>query len=453
MERWKLVTGLVVVSAGALLSQAGGCIVLGADFDKQPPIATGGAGGGAATPCETPSDCPGQEDECGHRTCEAGLCGIAATPADTPTQQQSAGDCMRSICDGSGHIIAVSDGADVPDDGNDCTDDSCAGGAPTTSPTAAGAPCGLGLQCDGQGTCTGCTDAAQCGAGGECFAWVCDANMNCQQELSPAGTPTSNQSPSDCLLAVCNESGQVDQVPDDGEIPDDGDVCTADSCSGGAPQHPFQPQGVQCGECLACDGAGVCSACPADWLCASSVCVPPEVLPDGSACQVDVQCQNAHCVASVCCDTACDGVCQSCVGAFTGGVDGTCGVVADGTDPEDECAAPAADVCAAGVCSCQNGVQDGDEMALDCGGSYCDPCGTWVCGEALGCVGQTPGECCVDPGCSNCADQSATCAATAGALCQLGTAALDLTDGTFVANDCGGVAGTSACLYAHCECQ
>ncbi|RYE92362.1 MAG: kelch repeat-containing protein, partial [Myxococcales bacterium] len=58
----------------------------------------------------------------------------------------------------------------------------------------------------------------------------------------------------------------------------------------------------------------------------------------GQPCAGPGDCQSLQCVDGVCCATACDGVCEACVGARTGGADGTCAPVIAGQDPDDECA-------------------------------------------------------------------------------------------------------------------
>ena len=60
-------------------------------------------------------------------------------------------------------------------------------------------------------------------------------------------------------------------------------------------------------------------------------------------------CQSGQfCVDGVCCDTPCSGDCVACTAALKGsGVDGVCGPIAAGTDPESECNAQ-------GVASCGN---------------------------------------------------------------------------------------------------
>jgi len=61
----------------------------------------------------------------------------------------------------------------------------------------------------------------------------------------------------------------------------------------------------------------------------------------GRACTTAAECASGFCADGVCCDTACNGVCETC--AAPGSV-GTCAPHAAGTDPESECKpAPRAD--------------------------------------------------------------------------------------------------------------
>jgi hypothetical protein len=69
----------------------------------------------------------------------------------------------------------------------------------------------------------------------------------------------------------------------------------------------------------------------------------------GDPCQDDFNCPSNNCEDGVCCDTKCEGTCRSCLGAETGGSNGTCGFISAGEDPDDECSG--SDDCdGAGVC-------------------------------------------------------------------------------------------------------
>ncbi|HRI72702.1 MAG TPA: hypothetical protein PK156_51050, partial [Polyangium sp.] len=76
-----------------------------------------------------------------------------------------------------------------------------------------------------------------------------------------------NTDPVDCLKRVC-QNGMAIDASDDDEIPDDGNVCTLDSCSGGQAVHN---PGV--GACMVGGATGMCSngectvPCPASGDC------------------------------------------------------------------------------------------------------------------------------------------------------------------------------------------
>ncbi len=59
--------------------------------------------------------------------------------------------------------------------------------------------------------------------------------------------------------------------------------------------------------------------------------------PAGEPCALDTNCLSEHCVDGVCCDTACDELCEACLFALTGAPDGTCAPIEVGQDPESEC--------------------------------------------------------------------------------------------------------------------
>lgn len=64
-------------------------------------------------------------------------------------------------------------------------------------------------------------------------------------------------------------------------------------------------------------------------------------LAAGAACSSPAACASGICVDGVCCNTVCWGLCQACTMAKTGGANGTCGNIATGTDPDNECAGTA----------------------------------------------------------------------------------------------------------------
>jgi MYXO-CTERM domain-containing protein len=130
----------------------------------------------------------------------------------------------------------------------------------------------------------------------------------------------------------------------------------------------------------------------------------------GDACALPGDCRTGNCVDGVCCNTACTGLCQSCVAAKTGGTSGTCAPIKDGTDPDAECPGAA---CAAGTK--ENGhVCNG---AGACRVTTSKACAPYVCNAAANdCTAacSTDGDCAASAYCSG-----STCLAkkTTGASC------------------------------------
>jgi len=104
-----------------------------------------------------------------------------------------------------------------------------------------------------------------------------------------------------------------------------------------------------------CDGSGNCIEClteedctePGDQ-CISNWCGNPTG-GVGDPCDTPADCLNGNCPFEdkICCDVACNGTCESCVGAKTCGTDGTCAPIVAGTNPDGECTSGS---CFGGAC-------------------------------------------------------------------------------------------------------
>jgi hypothetical protein len=112
-------------------------------------------GAGACVECNQASQCPGMDNECQARACNATTCGFSFQPAGTPVTTQTTGDCQVNQCNGAGATVSVADNADVPVDGNQCTDDVCTAGVPSNPPKAPSTACNQagGSVCNGNGAC------------------------------------------------------------------------------------------------------------------------------------------------------------------------------------------------------------------------------------------------------------------------------------------------------------
>ncbi len=232
-------------------------------------------GAGACVACVEASDCPGSDTECQVRVCNSGFCDVSNTPLDTPTSMQTPGDCQLNVCDGMGGVTTVNADTDVLVDGNECTDDVCVGGVPANPPrTGAACSTGGGAVCDASGGCVECNVPSDCGSDTECLTRTCTAGT-CGTNPTAGGTPLAAQTPGDCQRAECDGSGGTTTVADDVDLPDDGNECTENVCTAGAPSHPPLADGTACSQ----DGGTVCSA----GTCVSQPTVTATSPADGSS--------------------------------------------------------------------------------------------------------------------------------------------------------------------------
>jgi hypothetical protein len=112
---------------------------------------------GAGAPCATDVDCVRVNGPCNEAVCVEGRCEVHASPAGTVPAKQTKGDCSELVCDGRGETLPRFDPNDVPaDDDNACTEEVCDGDVGAHKPLAAGAACGEGHICTGNGVCGVC---------------------------------------------------------------------------------------------------------------------------------------------------------------------------------------------------------------------------------------------------------------------------------------------------------
>ncbi len=106
--------------------------------------------------CILPTDCPGNDDECTSRTCDAtNVCGTTVADFGKVPLTQAPGDCKTIICNGKGGTSLLIDDTDVPDDGKQCTANVCVDGVASNPPLQPGTPCteNGGTKCDAFGNC------------------------------------------------------------------------------------------------------------------------------------------------------------------------------------------------------------------------------------------------------------------------------------------------------------
>lgn len=250
-------------------------------------------GNGLCVGCVTAADC-GVDTSCLKHTCTAaGQCMVNPVPNGTVLTDPTPGDCKRSECDGNGNIAVVANDADVPVDGNDCTQDVCMNGTPSNPPQPVDTACNQnnGSRCNGiagASVCVQCNTFSQCpGAPDtECHARACSAAGICSIVNTPVGTLVSGQMPGDCQRNQCDANGNIVPVADPTDIQDDGTTCTVDSCNGTTPVHTAVTQGTLCGDHngVVCNTTGACVGCNVAGDCPGS----------------DTECHTRICVLGVC---------------------------------------------------------------------------------------------------------------------------------------------------------
>jgi hypothetical protein len=144
----------------------------------------------------------------------------------------------------------------------------------------------------------------------------------------------------------------------------------------------------------------------------------------GNGCSSGPECWSGACVEGVCCDSACDASCESCLASRkSAGSSGTCGLVNAGTDPRSSCQ-PA---------SCLN---EGTEDPAD----YCNALGVCVETAARSCYGYA----CSDAKCNGACSEDSDCDVTAGYVCAAGVCAVPLG---------GACTSDTMCESGHCAEQ
>ena len=245
-----------------------------------------------------------------------------------------------------------------------------------------------------------------------CVKATCEDGV-CSEMPFPKGTLANGNIEGNCQLQLCDGAGKVVSSPDDDDKPVDGSSCTADVCTNGVPSNPPLPVGAACEDSggVVCNGNGTCVACVASADCPG----------EDSACQTRT-CENYTCgvtyapagtpivaqTSGDCSKLVCDGAggttatiddadvpddgkaCTAdvCTNGIPGNpplpLDTACnqngGKVCDAGGACVQCnkgSQCAGGVCAGGVCqaaSCADGVKNGSESDVDCGGAACAPC-------------------------------------------------------------------------------
>jgi hypothetical protein len=340
---------------------------------------SGGAcdGAGSCVGCTQASQCAGVDTECRVRTCVAGTCGFSNTPSGTPLAAQTPADCKRLQCDGNGAAVSVPDSADLNEDGNQCTLDTCNNGTPVRTNAPIDTACGVNLRCSATGTCVGCNGPIDCGAAPACKQAICTAGTCGISNAANGSTCTDGNActtTDTCQSGVCTSSnpvvcGQLDQChvagvcntatgactnPNavDGTTCNDSNACTqTDACQSGTCQGTNP---VVCTAMDTCHSVGVCQS--ATGTCTNPTLSNGTTCSDGNPCTQTDTCQTGTCTGTN--PVSCSALDQCHVAGVCQPADGGCTNPNrnDGTGCNDSNACTQTDTCQSGACTGANPV-------------------------------------------------------------------------------------------------
>lgn len=202
-----------------------------------------------------------------------------------------------------------SEPADCPGQDSTCSFRTCDAGQCGVTSAPQGTPCieDGGRVCDDAGNCVECNQPADCGSDEDCV------DHRCVSSACSNGAQDGDETDVDCggSCPACSDGQRCSSYED----------CASGFCE---PSGGGGAGGGAAGRCAACAADADCDARP-DSFCDGATGDCTDDLAGGASCDRDAQCSGVCSPAEqVCCDTACDGTCQSCLASQTGGTDGTC---------------------------------------------------------------------------------------------------------------------------------
>ena len=394
-------------------------------------------GGSCPEGCAAGADCS-EAGDCASGVCSTGKCQVGTCSDGVQNQDETDVDC-GGACDGCGSDDGCwSDGCACAS-GEDCASGICGGSTgacnpETTTCTCAAPSCTDALQngaetdTDCGGSCDPCPEGAGCSVSGDCQSGVCSGGA-CQAPTCSDSVANGQETGTDCGGPTCGACADGQGCLEDrdctsGFCNTETQTCAPASCNddeqNGA-ETDTDCGGADCPGCPADRGCSVDSDCTSD-VCDGNICQAP-TCSDGktNGAETDTDCGGPDC--EPCAPE------QTCAQAS----DCTSQVCSDGTRPSDTVSCTEGGACCQ-YPSCADGVPNGQETDVDCGG-VCGGCG--------------PGDTCWTNGCtcasgSDCA--SGICGGSTGACnpetttctCAAPSCTDTLQNGAETDTDCGG---------------
>jgi hypothetical protein len=402
--------------------------------------------------CGTGQGCSNAVRDCISGVCTAGTCRAPACNDNVRNGDETDVDCGGSCPNDCANNLGCAAGNDCISGvciGNICQGPGCFDSVANGNETD--------VDCGGP-LCADCANNLRCSISADCISGVCSGNGNnrrCQVPTCNDTVRNGAETAVDCGGGTCPTCANGLACTNGFGVRD----CASGVCTGGVCQVPTCNDGVRNGAETATDcGGGTCGTCATglacvnnqgvrdcqSGVCTGSICRAPtcvDTVRNGSETAVDCgggvcpTCANGlacvtgaglrDCVSGVCTNNLCQApTCND--GVQNGnevGID--CRGVCNNLCPDGRRCLAAND-CISGVCTnnicgvaaCNDGVRNGAETGIDCGGGACPRCA-----DGIGCVNGAQD--CVSLNCINGSCAAPTCVDA-------------LKNGAETATDCGG---------------
>lgn len=362
--------------------------------------------GGSCDACALDDRCT-VDGDCSSDLCVNGRCARPSCSDGRSNGDETGVDCGGRDCEPCAVGGGCADGSDCAS--QSCVDDVCAAPSCTDGVTNGDE---LATDCGAAAGCPGCAVGTACGSDGDCASGVCsESNSRCAAPTCTDGRANQDETDVDCGGATCGPcaDGAGCEVNEDcvNRICQS-NMCVGPACSDGVRngrETDVDCGGPRCPSCapgLACEEPRDCSSglCPAETL----VCPEPscsDAVQNGD--EIDVDCggdcgkcavgqfcgQDEDCLSDVCDVVNLECEAPSCRDGKTnqdetdvdcGG--SRCARCADGLDcaVDDDCLSLSCDDTAltCDASSCTDGIRNGLESGVDCGGPTCPDCGDFL---------------------------------------------------------------------------
>jgi len=361
--------------------------------DASCPVASGGSDGGTGTAPTTGADDAVDSGTAGSGTCDDGIQNGDETDVDC------GGSCDTGCGSGQGC-----------DNADDCVSGECGDDGMCTPPTCDdGVQNGDETDVDCGGSCdTDCDDGEGCSGGDDCISGMCDDDGTCTPGTCDDKIQNGDETDVDCGGPTC------DACPDGDMCIEPGDCqsmdCRDKTCIPGTCRDM-----VMNGDETDVDCGGSCPACEDDRDCI-----------DPTDCRSGV-CEGGICIGRTCEDGVMNGdeTDVDCGGSCPDDCDD-----GEGCTMDDDCISESCDrrmmICLPP--SCMDGVQNGDETDLDCGGACGSTCEDGemclIGGDCISMLCDPMTQTCVPPACDdttqNGDETDIDCGGSCGATCEDG---------------------------------